>query len=207
MWSTRQRSRAGCQPLPAFLLQPWHAAARQKRSNARDSIFFTWFTLMSAHPFPCPHLCPWLPVPAAFCPSSQMEHCCTSHCCTHSLLSPPPAHQALSCLQTSFPVVQVLGELQRPCPRCRRCWPQPFCRLSPPLLLSNKSLSSAFFPLLFPLNAASICVPSSFAVCPEAMTASAFSVLPYSSPFHLITTALLPLGFVPLNLSYFLRLI
>lgn len=32
-------------------------------------------------------------------------------------------------------------------------------------------------------------------------------VLPHSSPFHSITPALLPLGFVPPNLSYFLRLI
>lgn len=54
LWQRPQHRIAeqACQPLPAFLLKPWHAVARQKRSNAHYSIFFTQSILMSAYPFP-----------------------------------------------------------------------------------------------------------------------------------------------------------
>lgn len=54
LWQRSQHRIAeqASQPLPAFLLKPWHTVARQKWSNAHYSIFFTQFILMSAYAFP-----------------------------------------------------------------------------------------------------------------------------------------------------------
>lgn len=204
----RQKSRAGCQPLPASLLSP--GTQLPGRSDLMP------VTQFSSHSSPLCQLipsrvlvsvlgcrCPLPSVPAvrrctAALPRLHTLTFLTSSSSLSSLLPPDLFSWSVSpwgAAASSSP--SLFG----------RCWPQPFHRLSLPLLLSNKSLPSAFSPVLFPLNAVSVRVPSSFAVCPEAETKSALSVLPHSSPFHLLTTALLPLGFVPLNLSCFLRLI
>ena len=67
----------------------------------------------------------------------------------------------------------------------RTCQPRSFHILSLPLLLFNKSFSSAFFPVLFLLNAVSIYLISSFTIYPGAITKSAFSL---SCLIHLLST-------------------
>lgn len=110
-----------CQPLPAFLLKPWHTAARQKRSNAHYSIFFTQFILMSAYPF---SISTSLSLAACACCLLSLQSDGTTvfptsayaHFSSHLIISSFSPLSSLSCLQTSFSVLPVIGEPQLPLP-------------------------------------------------------------------------------------------
>lgn len=180
-----------CQPLPAFLLKPWHTVARQKRSNAHYSIFFTQFILMSAYPFP---ISASLSLAACACCLLSLQSDGTTvfptaayaHFSSHLIISSFSLLSSLLPSNLFFHIAYHWGVTASSSPSFfRTCQPQPFHILSPPLLLFNKSLSSAFFRVLFLLNAVSIYLTSSFTSCPEAMTKSAFSL---SCLIHLLST-------------------
>lgn len=138
---------------------------------------------------PYPHLCPWLPVPTAFCHFSQVALPCFPLLCMLTFLLIISSFSLLSSLLPSnlfFHIAYHWGTRASSSPSySRSSQTQPFHVLSLPLLFFNKSVSSAFFSGLFPLNTVSICFTSSFTVCPGAMTKSVFSL---SCLIHLLST-------------------
>lgn len=196
-----------CQPLPAFLLKPWHTVARQKWSNAHYSIFFTQFILMSAYSFPV-SASPYLATCACCLLSLQSDGTAVfptaayAHFSSYLIIS---SFSLLSCLLPSnlfFHLACHSGATASSSPSfSRTCWPHcfhcPFVSWFSCLLPSSLSIKC--------------CLNISYLLFQQLSWShdkvSFLFVLPHPSPFHSITTDLLPMGFVPPSLSYFLRLI